>query len=149
MLYGSRVSLRRRGVVFHWRRGADHLVADPDQRRGPRQRFFAADDAVVAPLAAGDYEQRAAGASHGHDRGPTETRRSPVPQVRDADSRRHRARRLWSVSQVRLVAFIAGGCGFLISGACAQAQRGQPAVTGGRLLAEVGAGALTTPISFI
>jgi hypothetical protein len=53
------------------------------------------------------------------------------------------------VSQVRLVALIAGGCGFLIAGARAQAQRGQPAVTGGRLLAEVGAGALTTPISFI
>lgn len=52
---------------------------------------------------------------------------------------------------MRLVALLAAlGCGVLIPGGRAAAQqRGQPAVTGGRLLAEVGAGVLTTPISFV
>jgi ABC-type transport system involved in cytochrome c biogenesis permease subunit len=50
---------------------------------------------------------------------------------------------------VWLVALLAGGCGLLIPGARADAQRGQPAITGGRLLAEVGTGALTTPLGFI
>lgn len=51
---------------------------------------------------------------------------------------------------MRLVAVLAAlGCGFLIAGARADAQRGQPAVTGGRLFAEVAAGTAATPIGFI
>lgn len=51
---------------------------------------------------------------------------------------------------MRLVALFAGACFLLIPGAHAEAQRrGQPAVTGGRLLAEVGAGTAATPIGFI
>lgn len=47
---------------------------------------------------------------------------------------------------MRLVAL--ASCCFLISGTAA-AQRGQPAVTGGRLLAEVGAGTAALPLGFI
>jgi len=51
---------------------------------------------------------------------------------------------------VRLVALVAG-CGFLLIGSArAEAQRrGQPAVTGGRLLAEVAAGTAAMPVGFI
>jgi hypothetical protein len=50
---------------------------------------------------------------------------------------------------VRLVPLLAGLSFLLIPGARAAAQRGQPAVTGVRLLAEVGAGTAAMPIGFI
>lgn len=51
---------------------------------------------------------------------------------------------------MRLVTLLAGICGgLLIPAARATAQREQPAVTGGRLLAEVAAGTAATPIGFI
>ena len=54
------------------------------------------------------------------------------------------------MSKVRLVALFAGCCLLLIASTRAEAQRrGQPAVTGGRLLAEVGAGSAALPIGFI
>ena len=48
---------------------------------------------------------------------------------------------------MRLVPLVIVCC--LIPGRSASAQRGQPAVTGGRLLAEVGAGTAVLPIGFI
>src|SRR5262249_54441077 len=78
--------------------------------------------------------------------------RAPLPKVRHVDSRRHRAWWLRSLSQVRVVARAAAAVALALiavrTTASAQ-RRGQPAVTGGRIAAEVAAGTAAMPIGFI